>query len=179
MTVLITATPIEVSDLTTASVDGTGVFDVLMRSVKGHLEQEFTKGRIKGNEYATVYLGAMQSTLNAAVQFALQRELQNAEISVKESQKCLLDAQFDKTVAETGMVVDLRQKTAAETNLLDAKTINEGKQGIVLDKQALLLVEQAEAFDKDHLAKMQDLRVKEWATARTTDPDNTPRMPAF
>ena len=53
-----TPTPIALADLTTSLVDGEGVFDVLMRANKAHLEQEFIKGRIKGPEYAQVYLGS-------------------------------------------------------------------------------------------------------------------------
>lgn len=262
-----TYTPITLNDLTTAAVDGTGVFDVLMRATKGHLDQEFKSGRIKGNEFATVYLGSLQSVLQIALQFVLQREAQNLDAQVKakeidlaserialakqevavaiaklanipkegalldaqvvklgkdvelavqqiavaekevlikeqqvlvsqaevgiaqaklvnipkegavlDGQACKLRGEYDKIVAETGMVVDLRQKTAAETNLLDQKRATEAKQTDVMDKQALLLTAQAGAFTKDYEVKMQDLRVKAWATARTTDPDSVPMM---
>lgn len=172
-------TALTLAELTTATVNGTGIFDVLMQANKAHLEQEFKSGRIKGNEYATVYLGSLQSVLNAAVQFALQREAQNMELAVKLAQKCLLDAQFDKTVAETAMVADLRLKAVAETALLEQKRLTEVAQTALIPKQQALLEAQTTAFANDHLAKMQDLRVKAWATARTTDPDNTPLMTPF
>ena len=41
-----TYTPITLNDLTAATVDGGGVFDVLMRANKVHLDQEFRAGRI-------------------------------------------------------------------------------------------------------------------------------------
>ena len=40
-------TPITVAALTTATLDGAGVFDTLMRANKEHLEAEFKAGRIK------------------------------------------------------------------------------------------------------------------------------------
>ena len=43
-------TPITLDDLTTATVEGSGVFDVLMRANKAHLEQEFKLNRIKGTD---------------------------------------------------------------------------------------------------------------------------------
>ena len=61
-------TAITIANLTQATVDGTGVFDVLMRANKAHLEAEFAKGRIKGSEYATVYLGSLQAVLQTAFQ---------------------------------------------------------------------------------------------------------------
>ena len=81
-----TSTPVTLGDLTVATVDGSGVFDVLMKATKAHLEQEFLKGRIKGSEYATVYLGSLQTVLQTALQFTLQKEQQNldAQIKVKE-----------------------------------------------------------------------------------------------
>ena len=47
-------TAIAVTDLTQSTLEGTGVFDVLMRATKVHLDAEFAKNRIKGSEYATV-----------------------------------------------------------------------------------------------------------------------------
>lgn len=67
-----TVTPITLPELTTATVDGTGVYDTLMRAHKGHLEQEFRGGRIKGTDYANVYLGSLQATLQTSLQFLLQ-----------------------------------------------------------------------------------------------------------
>ena len=66
------------SDATTAT-NGTGNFDNLMKVVTLHLEAQFAAGRITGTDYATVYLGALQSTLAQAVNFTLSMEKANAE----------------------------------------------------------------------------------------------------
>ena len=57
---------ITTADLTSATLDGQGVFDVLMKAAATHLESEFSKNRIKGAEYSEVYLGAMTQVLQTA-----------------------------------------------------------------------------------------------------------------
>ena len=65
------------SKLTTAVVNGDGVFDVLMRAVKGHLKEEYNNGRIIGKDYTTVYLGAMTQVLQTSIQFMLNQQQAN------------------------------------------------------------------------------------------------------
>ena len=56
-------------DITTKSLNGTGLFDELMAVVKEHLQQEFSSQRIRGPEYAKVYLGSMEAVLAQTVQY--------------------------------------------------------------------------------------------------------------
>ena len=71
------------SDATTVgtgnATDGTGNFDELMKVVTLPVEKQFTEGRITGTDYATVYLGAFQSTLAQAVSFTLNMNKANEE----------------------------------------------------------------------------------------------------
>lgn len=104
-------TPITLDDLTTATVEGSGVFDVLMRANKAHLEQEFKLNRIKGTDYSTVYLGSLQAVLSAAMQFTLSREKQNLDallqakqIEITELTKVKLQAEIDQTYAQTTLI---------------------------------------------------------------------------
>jgi hypothetical protein len=69
------------SDATTA-IDGSGNFDKLMKVVTLHVEAQFTAGRITGTDYATVYLGALQSTLAQAVNFTLNMNKANEETNL-------------------------------------------------------------------------------------------------
>jgi len=74
----------DISRLTTKSVEGTGVFDVLMSAVKQHLLEEYEANRVTGEEYTQVYLGALQGAMQTAVQFLLnsqQEEKLQAEIA--------------------------------------------------------------------------------------------------
>ena len=61
-------------DLTTGALDGTGVFDELMKALNAHFEDQFTKGRITGADYAQAYIGASQGAMSTAVQFLLGRD---------------------------------------------------------------------------------------------------------
>lgn len=60
--------------LTTIAIDGTGVFDVLMRANKLHLQAEFEKGRITGDQYSKVYIQMMNGAMSTGVQFLLGRD---------------------------------------------------------------------------------------------------------
>jgi len=79
----ILATPL--AALTSVDVEGTGVFDRLMKATKLHLMEEYTAQRITGNEYADVYLGALTAVLQTSVQFLLNEQQVhriNAEIGL-------------------------------------------------------------------------------------------------
>lgn len=47
----------------------TGVFDVLMSSMKKHLKEEYESGRITGSEYTKLYTAQSQVVLNTSIQF--------------------------------------------------------------------------------------------------------------
>lgn len=76
-------TPIR--NLTTETLNGSGVFDVLMRSTGNHLRQEYEEQRITGAEYSQAYLSALSNVMQTAVQF-LQSQQQahklNADIAL-------------------------------------------------------------------------------------------------
>jgi len=248
------ANPITINTLTEASINGNGVFDILMRAMKEHLEQEFRQGRIKGGEYANVYLGSVQAVMQTALQFVIQQNelnqnnllkekeielaqqriaLAQAELAIQqaklanipkegalldaqtrvqnqqalnlaseklltEARKALTDQQTANAVAENAVLVaqecklraeydvlmESKLKTAAETGLLNQKKVTEQGQvnsGVfdansILGVQAALYKAQAEGFKRDAEQKAADIMVKAWATARTTDPDNTPMI---
>ena len=46
----------DIAELTQGVVDGTGAFDKVMSSVKAHLEDQFQKGRITGDQYVKAYI---------------------------------------------------------------------------------------------------------------------------
>lgn len=190
--------PLTVNDLTLATLDGTGVFDVLMRANKAHLESEYQKNRIKGPEYATVYLGSLESVMQTSLQFLLNKdksdleaqliqaqiEKVNAEINlvkqqtanavieaeVLRAQKCKLDAEFD-------VLLQSKLKTAAEVTLLAQKTQTEKAQTVamgvdadsVIGRQKALYAAQATGFERDAEQKVAKLMIDSWNVRRTTD----------
>jgi hypothetical protein len=61
------------ADLTTG-VDGTGTFDVLMKSFAAHLKVEYNANRITGAEYTKAFIALTESAMGGAVQFLLGRD---------------------------------------------------------------------------------------------------------
>lgn len=190
--------PLTINDLTLATLDGTGAFDVLMRANKAHLESEYQKNRIKGPEYSTVYLGSLESVMQTALQFLLNKdkadleaqliqaqiEKVNAEIDlvkqqtanaaieaeVLRAQKCKLDAEFD-------VLLQSKLKTAAEMTLLAQKTQTEKAQTVamgvdadsVIGRQKELYNAQTTGYTRDAEQKTAKLMVDSWNVRRTTD----------
>ena len=91
----------DISRLTTASVDGTGAFDILMRSAKQHLLEEYNADRVTGDEYTKLYLGTMTAVMQTAVQYILnvqQEEKIQAEIALVRQKTVTELAQTDDTI---------------------------------------------------------------------------------
>ena len=89
---------LDVKSLTTGEKEGYGLFEELMRAANSHIQAEHEAGRISGTNYATVYLGMMQTAMQTAMQYALQYptvnkqiELMNWQISQAEKQDKLLE----------------------------------------------------------------------------------------
>lgn len=68
---------IEVSDLTTGTVDGTGVFDTLMRAIDAQLQDQFTKGNITKDQYAMMFNQMTQTAMGQAIQFLQAQQQSN------------------------------------------------------------------------------------------------------
>lgn len=126
-------TTIAVADLTQATIEGTGVFDVLMRANKAHLEAEFNKNRIKGAEYATVYLGSLTQVMQTALQFLLTKEKTDLEAQLLQKQIALAQAQIDKTASEKLQVEAQTQLINQQKANLLAEAANIPKQGALID----------------------------------------------
>jgi len=184
-------TAITNADLTTKMVDGSGVFDVLMQAAAAHLDSEFNKNRIKGGEYAEVYLGAMTQVLQTATQFLLSKQkadldaqLLTKQIALVEQQRlnavtentvlvaqeCKLRAEYDLTMANILRVNEeialLTQKTASER----AQTLSLGVDAdSILGRQKALYVAQTDGFKRDAEQKAAKVMVDSWNVRRTTD----------
>jgi hypothetical protein len=65
---------IEVDDLTTRVVDGTGVFDKLMTANKMHLKEQYERGLITGDQYTKAYIELTSLAMQTGLQFLLQKD---------------------------------------------------------------------------------------------------------
>ena len=143
---------VDISNLTHATIDGNGVFDVLMRTVNAHPQKEWTANRLKGTEYSTVYLGALESTMNTSLQFLLAKDKLNAELAILEQQLVnlkveeinatkqglLLDKQLDDLVAATAL------KTQQKANLVDELLTNAQQRSNLVTEQARIAAQTAQ-----------------------------------
>jgi len=157
-------TTLNIAELTTGSLTGTGVFDVLLQTLRLHLDREFTSGRITGTAYATVYSQALTSFLGQATAYCLSKaklalelkqmqevieltQLQQtkliAETSLVESQQSQVEAETDKVLYETTHVLpenvkvikNQQDQLIAQTNKVATDTVIAIKQGHLTDAQ--------------------------------------------
>lgn len=166
-------TALTTADLTSATVTGSGVFDVLMRAVKAHLDEEFKRGAIKGSEYATVYMGSVNLAMETGLSFLLQQQKTGLEVSILEKQLLLAGVQVDKATIELAMLTASQAKIPAEIAQLEAQTLligqqktnlvaeglNIPKQGLLIDAQATNLAKQGQIADAEILIKAQQVLI--------------------
>lgn len=140
--------PIE--EFTETTVDGKGVFDQLMQANKAHLEQEFQKNRIKGPEYATVYLGALESTMATALRFFIDGRKSELEIELMRAQIALANREID--LAEKKLEMMECEQALCRANILkvNADVEHIEAQTELVKQQEVLAVLQEATVAKEH-----------------------------
>ena len=123
-----TLKPITLADLTEAKVDGAGAFDTLMRSMVGHLELEFNKGRLRGADYANVYLNSLTPVLQNSVVFLLQKDEAAGKAALVAAQVELTKVQILLAEAELARELLNKELIAAQVDKVKAETVNLGQQ---------------------------------------------------
>lgn len=109
--------PLTNDALTTGAVDGEGTFDLVMRSMKAHLQQEFEKGRLTGDQYAKSYIEMTGLALQSSVQFLLGRDNARWQAVLVQSQ-----AQAAQIAVSAAAVQLEIAKTTLATNIAQMKT---------------------------------------------------------
>ena len=155
---------LDIRSLSTGESAGSGLYEELMRAGNSHILQEFKAGRLVGEAYASVYLGAMQANLSAAIQYLLQYETVNKNLEVldeqiKQNQKqnellelqkeqlsianatakynldVMLPAQLLQLKKQTELVVEQVNQATAQTAQITAQTALTKKQQDLVDEQ--------------------------------------------
>lgn len=140
---------LDIKELTTKQLNGTGVFDVLMSATSLHVNGEFAKGNIRGTEYAQVYLGGLQAVLATSVEYINRSKLLGIEISNQEKQGLLTEAQIKLIEAQANQIT-------LETQLkLPAEVANLGKQGSLVDAQVVQLTSETTSKLPAEIANIQ------------------------
>ena len=107
-------------------VTGTGVFDDMMEAVTAHIEAQFLLGRLSGTDYATVYLGALQSTIAESIRFVLQKDIAANQAQTEASKKILVERQtkgFDDDAKQKLLKQSLDSWSVAYSVAKDANAI--------------------------------------------------------
>ena len=113
----VVAKDLHLEDLTTIDLQGSGVWDKMLRNMRVQLSDQFEKNRITGPTYGQVYAATYESTLQAAITLLLAKERQALEIKQLELQNQLTQAQIDQ-------INDQMQKTPYEIEQIKAQTEN-------------------------------------------------------
>lgn len=114
---------IPLSELTEVKLDGNGVFDALMRASKTHLEDQWTKGAIRGPEYATVYLGQLESSMQTALAFLTQRARIGLEATLLEKQIALAEVELQKAGVQLTILQEEAQTAVVQRGLIEAQVL--------------------------------------------------------
>lgn len=141
-------TEIQISDLT-ESMDGNGTFDKLIGSMKGHLQEEFSKGRITGANYSNVYLGGLTTVMQQSIEFLLRKDTAAAQAD-------LIKAQILNTEADTEYknkqveLADTQIEIAQKELLLKVEQIRIAQEEVKIKGQELLIAkEQLKKIDAE------------------------------
>lgn len=174
--------PIDNAALTTIALDGTGVFDVLMRAFKVHLLEEYTAGRISGDQYTKAYIAMTTAAMQQSVQFLLGRDqayhqglliAQQAE----NARAQLAQLKMQMAVADAQYCLVVEQKEAKRAETMDTRS--DGVTAIMgsIGKQKELYTQQIDSYQKDAVYKVGKLWSDAWVAQKTLDegmdaPDN-------
>lgn len=140
---------IPVKDFTEAVIGGTGVYDVLMKANAAYMEQEYNKSRLRGPEYASVYLGMIDNTMRTALEFLVQSNKLALEAQTMQVQ--LEIAQIQKEQAEVALEIARQQllKIPAEIALLEAQAKQVDQNVLNLQAEALNIPKMGNKIDAD------------------------------
>jgi hypothetical protein len=166
---------INTTDLTTIDLEGTGVFDVLMQTATLHLKGEFEAGRIRGNDYATVYTGMLGAAMQASISYSVQKPTADEQALKVVQDRLLVEEQIKSENANTSdtnigtdsmlyaqralVVAQESYQTAAEALVAEkeqteaAQSSNAPTSGSVLARQTDLYIEQGKGYKADRAVK--------------------------
>jgi hypothetical protein len=65
---------VSIEDLTSGAVGGGGAYDRIMSSNKAHLQEQYEKGRITGDQYTKAYIELTSVALSTGLQMVLGKD---------------------------------------------------------------------------------------------------------
>lgn len=102
---------------------GTGIFDILINAVNENIEIQYKKGRIKGADYANVYLSSMQAAIAESVRFLQQKQLTEAQIATSLYEKDVLLPEKARLMYTERVFKDKQAAALGQDNVLKPENI--------------------------------------------------------
>lgn len=155
------ATEFNIDELTTGTVDGTGAYDVLLKTYKAHLWEEYKQQRIRGTDYANAYIQLLSQGLGYISNYALQKAKLPLELQLLEAQIQKLGADTILTTKQGGLVDAQIYSTMKDVALKEYELKHLKPLELELRKQEIALKEKQLAMaDKDLAIKEKELALK-------------------
>ena len=136
---------INIEDVTNTAE--TGIFDKLMYAVNKQIEKQYLESRITASDYANVYLGSLQAVLAQSIQYGLQEQVTEAQISSIEADNLLKEKQLE--IANK----DLEIKSYELENLLPKQSEKLSEEIESANKQQELADQQIKTAYSDRVVK--------------------------
>jgi hypothetical protein len=195
---MVCLTEINFSDLTNGKVvtngtemewNGSGVFDKLMAAVNKNIKIQYDEGKIKGVDYANVYMESLQTVLQQSIEFVLREKLVEAQIEgikmdniVKEfeievkipKELEMLNKQVElaeqEVLVKKEQVEQLKAQTeqaVAQTALLTRQQLELELNGVAdrasKEAQTSLYIRQEKGFDDNKNQKLFEAQMNAWS----------------
>ena len=176
-------TDIRITDLSDGAIttvdnqyvwNGTGVFDVLMKAINGNIKVQYDNGNIDTSQYATVYLGAIQTAIQSAVDFLLREKLTEAQVDDVLKGTLLKQEQIDASQADTtrndnesvAKIATMNEQIAASQIEMSIKLDQAGKDLLIKQEQIDELVKKQELMQEQINASQIEVSLKIDQTAK-------------
>lgn len=141
----------DITDVTTGTVGGTGYFDKIMAAINAQIDFQFSKQRLQKADFATVYLGALQSALAQSIQY----------VGIVEQ----VAASQARTTSESAL---LAQKVKTEMAQI-LNTIDSNPVVGAIGQQKSLQLAQERGFTRDAEQKALKLLLDTWSITKSVD----------
>ena len=156
---------LDVKNVTTGTIDGTGTFDVIMQTVFLHLQREYASGRITGDMYAKAYIEIMNNTLAQATQYVVAafQATANDDLVAAQIRKINKDIEL---VTEQIELIDY-QGIGEQAKYLDV--VNGQVVAGTIGKQKDVYTAQTKGFKDSALQSVAKTMIDTWSVRRSTD----------
>lgn len=156
---------LDVSNVTTGTIDGTGTFDVLMQTVFLHLQREYASGRITGDMYAKAYIEIMNNTLAQATQYVVAAFQATANDDLVAAQIRKINKDIELVTEQIELIG--YQGIGEQAKYLDV--VNGQVIAGTIGKQKEVYTAQTKGFKDSALQSVAKTMIDTWSVRRSTD----------